>query len=160
MLDSPRRDSIPFQFMSQRLRDFVGPNHLLLRTDEQPNCAKLVGPLEQWYCRDFGRPAVHPEVGGAGPIQRCKRNSGNANNSIGPRACDCYIRSLLACRSTQTPIPRNRCLHTLDAPRVRGLPAQGHSAGGAQLSPVELDAILRRRLYKRDRRKETIACAK
>ena len=56
MLERPRRDSIPFQFISQRLRDFVGPNHLLIHTHDQPNLAKLMGPLEQRYCRDFGRP--------------------------------------------------------------------------------------------------------
>ena len=61
-LDRCRRDSTLFQFTSKRLRDFIDPNHLLIMIDEQLNFAKLVAPLEQRYCPDFGRPAIHPEV--------------------------------------------------------------------------------------------------
>ena len=45
-----------------RLRDFVDPDHLLIRIDEQFYFDKLVAPLEDRYCRDNGRPAIHPEV--------------------------------------------------------------------------------------------------
>ena len=61
-LDRCRRDSTLFQFTSKRLRDFIDPNHLLIQIDEQLDFAKLVAPLEQRYCPDFGRPAVNPEV--------------------------------------------------------------------------------------------------
>ena len=44
------------------MRDFIDPNHLLIRIYEQLDFAKLVAPLEEPYCSDFGRPAVHPEV--------------------------------------------------------------------------------------------------
>ena len=57
-----RRDSTLFQFTTKPLRDFIDPNHLLIRTDQQPDFAKLVAPLEERYCLDFGRPAIHPEV--------------------------------------------------------------------------------------------------
>ena len=61
-LDRISRDSTLFQFTSRRLRDFIDPNHLLIRTDEELDFAKLVAPLEEYYCPDFGRPAIHPEV--------------------------------------------------------------------------------------------------
>ena len=61
-LDRSRRDSILFQFTAKQLRDFVDPNHLLIRIDECLDFAKLVAPLEEYYCPDFGRPAIHPEV--------------------------------------------------------------------------------------------------
>ena len=61
-LDRSRRDSILFQFTTKQLRDFIDPNHLLIRIDEQLDFAKLVEPLEGFYCPDFGRPAIHPEV--------------------------------------------------------------------------------------------------
>lgn len=61
-LDRCRRDSTLFQFTTRQLRDFIDPNHLLIRIDEQLDFAKLVAPLEERYCSDFGRPAVHPEV--------------------------------------------------------------------------------------------------
>ena len=61
-LDRCRRDSTLFQFTSKRLRDFIDPNHLLIQIDEQLDFAKLVAPLEQRYCPDFGRPAIHPET--------------------------------------------------------------------------------------------------
>ena len=61
-LDRCRRDSILFQFTSKRLQDFIDPNHLLIQIDEQLDFAKLVAPLEERYCPDFGRPAIHPEV--------------------------------------------------------------------------------------------------
>ena len=44
------------------MRDFIDPNHLLIQTDEQLDFSKLVAPLEERYCPDFGRPAIHPEV--------------------------------------------------------------------------------------------------
>ena len=61
-LDRSRRDSTLFQFTTKQLRDFIDPNHLLIRIDEQLDFAKLVEPLEECYCPDFGRPAIHPEV--------------------------------------------------------------------------------------------------
>ncbi len=61
-LDRCRRDSTLFQFIGKRLRDFIDPNHLLIQIDEQLDFTKLVAPLEQRYCLDFGRPAVHPET--------------------------------------------------------------------------------------------------
>ena len=61
-LDRSRRDSILFQFTTKQLRDFIDPNHLLIRIDGQLDFAKLVEPLEGCYCPDFGRPATHPEV--------------------------------------------------------------------------------------------------
>ena len=44
------------------MRAFIAPNHLLIQTDEQLDFSKLVAPLEERYCPDFGRPAIHPEV--------------------------------------------------------------------------------------------------
>ena len=61
-LDRSRRDSTLFQFTTRQLRDFIDPNHLLIKIDEQLDFAKLVEPLEYCYCPDFGRPAIHPEV--------------------------------------------------------------------------------------------------
>ena len=61
-LDRSRRDSTLFQFTSKQLRDFIDPSHLLIKIDEQLDFAKLVAPLEEYYCPDFGRPAIHPEV--------------------------------------------------------------------------------------------------
>ena len=61
-LDQSRRDSTLFQFTTKQLRDFIDPKHLLIRIDEQLDFAKLVTPLEDCYCPDFGRPAIHPEV--------------------------------------------------------------------------------------------------
>ena len=51
-----------FQFTTKKLRDFIDPNHLVIQIDEQLDFAKLVAPLEERYCPDFGRPAIHPEV--------------------------------------------------------------------------------------------------
>ena len=62
ILDRHRRDSTFFQFTTRRLRDFVDPDHLLIRIDEQFGFAKLVAPIEEHYCPDNGRPAVNPEV--------------------------------------------------------------------------------------------------
>ena len=39
-----------FQFTTRRLRDFVDPDHLLIRIDEQFDFGKLVAPLEDRYC--------------------------------------------------------------------------------------------------------------
>ena len=61
-LDRSRRDSTLFQFTTRQLRDFIDPNHLLIRIDEQLDFAKLVEPLEGCCRPDFGRPEVHPEV--------------------------------------------------------------------------------------------------
>ena len=61
-LDRHSRDSTLFQFTTKRLRDFIDPNHLLIQIDEQFDFQKLVEPLEDYYCRDNGRPAIHPEV--------------------------------------------------------------------------------------------------
>ena len=61
-LDRHSRDSTLFQFTTKRLRDFIDPNHLLIQIDEQFDFQKLVEPLEAYYCRDNGRPAIHPEV--------------------------------------------------------------------------------------------------
>ena len=61
-LDRSRRDSTLFQFTTKQLRDFIDPNHLLIRIDERLDFAKLVAPLEECYRPDFGRPAIHPEV--------------------------------------------------------------------------------------------------
>ncbi len=41
-LDRCRRDSTLFQFTSKRLRDFIDPDHLLIRIDEQLDFAKPV----------------------------------------------------------------------------------------------------------------------
>ena len=61
-LDRSRRDSTLFQFTSKQLRDFIDPNHLLIRIDEQLDFAKLAEPLEDRHCSDLGRPVIHPEV--------------------------------------------------------------------------------------------------
>ena len=61
-LDRHSRDSTLFQFTTKRLRDFLDPKHLLIQIDEQFDFARLVEPLEDYYCRDNGRPAIHPEV--------------------------------------------------------------------------------------------------
>lgn len=61
-LDRHRRDSTLFQFTTRRLRDFIDPEHLLIRGDQRFDFARLVAPLEERYCPDNGRPAVHPEV--------------------------------------------------------------------------------------------------
>ena len=61
-LDRNRRDSTLFLLTTRRLRDFIDPDHLLIRIDEQFDFARLAAPLEAWSCQDNGRPAVHPEV--------------------------------------------------------------------------------------------------
>ena len=53
-LDRSGRDSTRFQFTTKQLRDFIDPNHLLIRIDERLDFAKLVAPLEACYCPDFG----------------------------------------------------------------------------------------------------------
>ncbi|MDD9994264.1 MAG: hypothetical protein OXS35_00750 [Dehalococcoidia bacterium] len=57
-----RRDSTLFQFTTNRLRDFIDPNHLPIRIDERFDFGRLVSPLEDRYCDDNGRPAIHSEV--------------------------------------------------------------------------------------------------
>ena len=44
------------------LRDFIDPHHLLIQIDERFDFPRLAEPLEDYYCRDNGRPAIHPEV--------------------------------------------------------------------------------------------------
>ena len=61
-LDRFSRDYTLFQFTNKRLRDFIDPKHLLIQIDEQFDFPKLDEPLEDYYCREIGRPAVHPEV--------------------------------------------------------------------------------------------------
>ena len=46
-LDRSRRDSTLFQFTTKQLRDFIDPNHLLIRIDKQLDFAKLVAPLQE-----------------------------------------------------------------------------------------------------------------
>ena len=43
-LDRHRRDSTLFQFTTRRLRDFIDPDHLLIRIDEQLDLARQVAP--------------------------------------------------------------------------------------------------------------------
>ena len=61
-LDRHSRDSTLFQFTNKRLRDFIDPKHILVQIDERFDFQKLVEPLEDYYCRDNGRPAIQPEV--------------------------------------------------------------------------------------------------
>lgn len=61
-LDRNKRDSTLFQFTAKRLRDFLAPNHILIKIDEEFDFGKIVKPLENLYCLDNGRPAIHPEV--------------------------------------------------------------------------------------------------
>ncbi len=61
-LDRHKRDSAPFQFTTRQLRDFIDPNHLLLKIDDSFDFGELVSPLEEKYARYSGRPAIHPEV--------------------------------------------------------------------------------------------------
>ena len=61
-LDRYRRDSTLFQFTTRRLRDFVSPDHPLIRIEGQFDFAGLVAPLEERCCPDNGRSAIHPEV--------------------------------------------------------------------------------------------------
>ena len=61
-LDRSRRDSPLLQLTTNQLRDFIDPNHLLIQIDGQLDFAKLVEPLQEPYCPDFGRPAIQPEV--------------------------------------------------------------------------------------------------
>lgn len=61
-LDRHSRDSTLFQFTIRRLRVFIDPKHLLIQIDKQFDFQKLVEPLEDYYCRDNGRPDIHPEV--------------------------------------------------------------------------------------------------
>lgn len=61
-LGQSRRDPTLFQFTTKQLRDFIDPNHLLIRIDERLDFANLAAPLEECDCPDFGRPAIHPEV--------------------------------------------------------------------------------------------------
>ena len=61
-LDRSRRDSTLFQFTTRQFRDFIDPDHLLIQIDERLDFAELVAPLEERYCPDYGRLAIHPEV--------------------------------------------------------------------------------------------------
>ena len=44
---------------SATLSKIVDPNHLLKQIDPQLDFAKMVVPLEERYCPDVGRPAIH-----------------------------------------------------------------------------------------------------
>ena len=62
-LDRSRRDSTLFQFTTKQLRDFIDPNHLLIRIDERAGLRQAGGSLlEDCYCPDF-RPAGDPSRG-------------------------------------------------------------------------------------------------
>ena len=61
-LDRSRRDSTLFQFTARQLRDFIDPNHLLIRIYDKLDFAKLAAPSENWYRPDSERPATHSEV--------------------------------------------------------------------------------------------------
>ena len=58
----PAPERLQFQFTTRRLRDFVDPDHLLIRIDEQFDFSKLVAPMKDRYCPDNGRLAIQPEV--------------------------------------------------------------------------------------------------
>ena len=60
--DRRPRDSTLFQFTTRRVRDSIDPDHLLIQIDKQFDFAKPVVPLEDHYCPDNGRLAIHPEV--------------------------------------------------------------------------------------------------
>ena len=60
--DRRPRDSTLFQFTTRRVRDSIDPDHLLIQLDKQFDCAKPVVPLEDHYCPDNGRLAIHLEV--------------------------------------------------------------------------------------------------
>jgi transposase len=60
-LNRHERDSKLFQFTTKQMRDFIAPDHLLIRIDEKFDFATLVEPLEAYYS-ETGRPAIHPEV--------------------------------------------------------------------------------------------------
>ena len=57
-----RRDSTWFQFTARRLRNFVDPDHLMVRTDVKFHFGKLVATREDRYCPDDAPYSVHPEV--------------------------------------------------------------------------------------------------
>ena len=61
-LDHCRRVPTLFRFTIKQLRDFIDPNHLLIQIGKHLDFAQLTAPLEEAYCPDFDRPAVHPEV--------------------------------------------------------------------------------------------------
>ena len=57
-LDRSRGTSALFQFSTMRLRDFIDPNRLPIRIDEQMDLARPPKPLED-HCRPhFGPPAI------------------------------------------------------------------------------------------------------
>ena len=60
-LDRCRRYSTLFQFTNRQLRDYIDPNPLLIRIDEELDFTRLVAPLQERCCPDFGWPAIHPE---------------------------------------------------------------------------------------------------
>ena len=49
-LDRTKRDSTLFQFTAKRLRDFLAPNHILIKIDQEFDFGKIVKPLENLYC--------------------------------------------------------------------------------------------------------------
>ena len=70
-LDRSCRGSTRFQFTTRQLRDFIDPNHLLIRIDERLDFAKLVAPLEDCYCQfgDF----LNGPVFGKRQLHHCTR---------------------------------------------------------------------------------------
>ena len=57
-----RRDSTWFQLTARRLRNFVGPDHLMVGTDVKFDFGKLVAPREDRYCPDDAPYSAHPKV--------------------------------------------------------------------------------------------------
>ena len=79
-LDRSGRDSTRFQFTTKQLRDFIDPNHLLIRIDERLDFAKLVAPLEACYCQlgDF----LNGPVFGKRQPHHCTRILGRVDISL------------------------------------------------------------------------------
>ena len=55
-LDRCCRNFTLFQFTTRRLKDFIDPDHLLIRIDEQFDFARLVAPLEDRTVRTTADP--------------------------------------------------------------------------------------------------------
>jgi transposase len=61
-LDRSRRDSELFQYSPKPLRDYIAPNHILLKIDELFDFSYVVELVQPFYCQDNGRAAIHPEI--------------------------------------------------------------------------------------------------
>ena len=61
-VDKTRRDSELFQFSPKPLRDYIAPNHILLKIDALFDFSYVVDLVKPYYCPDNGRGAIHPEV--------------------------------------------------------------------------------------------------